>query len=105
MPGRVESLNASVGAGIMLTSNDQSYNEQRVKYLVNIRAMLAQRTLSNSIQSIWNWLAHSGEPITLKLLPAPPDARIIFRRVDLDPVVEIQKQELRTLAIQPCRLR
>ena len=33
---------------------------------------------------------HSGEPITLKLLPAPPDTGIIFRRVDLDPVVEIK---------------
>ncbi|HJM59627.1 MAG TPA: UDP-3-O-acyl-N-acetylglucosamine deacetylase, partial [SAR86 cluster bacterium] len=33
---------------------------------------------------------HSGDPITLKLLPAPPDTGIIFRRVDLDPVVEIK---------------
>ena len=33
---------------------------------------------------------HSGEPIMLKLLPAPPDTGIIFRRVDLDPIVEIK---------------
>ena len=51
--------------------------------------MLAQRTLSNSIKASGIGL-HSGEPITLKLLPAPPDTGIIFRRVDLDPVVEIK---------------
>ena len=51
--------------------------------------MLAQRTLSNSIKAFGIGL-HSGEPITLKLLPAPTDTGIIFRRVDLDPVVEIR---------------
>ena len=51
--------------------------------------MLAQRTLSNSIKAFGIGL-HSGEPITLKLLPAPPDTGLIFRRVDLDPVVEIK---------------
>ena len=51
--------------------------------------MLAQRTLSNYIKAFGIGL-HSGEPITLKLLPAPPDTGIIFRRVDLDPVVEIK---------------
>ena len=51
--------------------------------------MLAQRTLSNSIKAFGIGF-HSGEPITLKLLPAPPDTGIIFRRVDLDPVVEIK---------------
>ena len=51
--------------------------------------MLAQRTLSNSIKAFGIGL-HSGEPITLKLLPAAPDTGIIFRRVDLDPVVEIK---------------
>ena len=51
--------------------------------------MLAQRTLSNSIKAFGIGL-HSGEPITLKLIPAPTDTGIIFRRVDLDPVVEIK---------------
>ncbi len=51
--------------------------------------MLAQRTLSNSIKAFGIGL-HSGEPITLKLLPAPPDTGIIFRRVDLNPIVEIK---------------
>ena len=51
--------------------------------------MLAQRTLSNPIKAFGIGL-HSGEPIMLKLLPAPPDSGIIFRRVDLDPIVEIK---------------
>ena len=51
--------------------------------------MLAQRTLSNPIKAFGIGL-HSGEPIMLKLLPAPPDTGIIFRRVDLDPIVEIK---------------
>ena len=51
--------------------------------------MLAQRTLSNSIKAFGIGL-HSGKPITLKLLPAPTDTGIIFRRVDLDPIVEIK---------------
>ena len=51
--------------------------------------MLAQRTLSNSIKAFGIGL-HSGEPIMLKLMPAPPDTGIIFRRVVLDPVVEIK---------------
>ena len=63
--------------------------------------MLAQRTLSNSIKAFGIGL-HSGEPITLKLLPAPPDTGIIFRRVDLDPVVEI-KILLKTLLTRPLK--
>ena len=51
--------------------------------------MLAQRTLSNSIKAFGIGL-HSGNPITLTLKPAKPDTGIIFRRVDLDPVVEIK---------------
>ena len=51
--------------------------------------MLAQRTLSNSIKAFGIGL-HSGNPITLTLKPAEPDTGIIFRRVDLDPVVEIK---------------
>jgi|TARA_B110000263_G_scaffold217120_1_gene203005 UDP-3-O-[3-hydroxymyristoyl] N-acetylglucosamine deacetylase len=51
--------------------------------------MLAQRTLTNSIKASGIGL-HSGQPIFLTLKPAPPDTGIIFRRVDLDPVVEIK---------------
>jgi UDP-3-O-[3-hydroxymyristoyl] N-acetylglucosamine deacetylase len=30
------------------------------------------------------WGLHSGAPVTLKILPAPPGSGIVFRRVDLD---------------------
>ena len=51
--------------------------------------MLAQRTLTNPIKAFGVGL-HSGDPISLELLPAPPDTGIIFRRIDLDPCIEIE---------------
>ncbi len=50
--------------------------------------MVRQRTLRNSIKATGVGL-HSGEKVYLTLHPAPVDTGIIFRRVDLDPVVEI----------------
>ena len=50
--------------------------------------MLAQRTLTNSIKAFGVGL-HSGDLISLELKPAPPDTGIIFRRTDLNPLVEI----------------
>ena len=50
--------------------------------------MIKQRTLKNVIRATGVGL-HTGEKIYLTLRPAPIDAGIIFRRVDLDPVVEI----------------
>ena len=50
--------------------------------------MIKQRTLRNSIRATGVGL-HSGEKVYLTLRPAPIDNGIIFRRVDLDPVVEI----------------
>ncbi len=52
------------------------------------RQMIRQRTLKNAIRATGVGL-HTGEKIYLTLSPAPVDAGIIFRRVDLDPVVEI----------------
>ncbi|HLT04996.1 MAG TPA: UDP-3-O-acyl-N-acetylglucosamine deacetylase [Pseudomonas sp.] len=51
--------------------------------------MIKQRTLKNVIRATGVGL-HSGEKVYLTLKPAPADAGIVFRRVDLDPVVEIQ---------------
>ena len=51
--------------------------------------MLSQRTLQNPIKAFGVGL-HTGNPIILKILPAPTDTGIIFKRVDLDPVVEIK---------------
>ena len=50
--------------------------------------MLKQRTLKNVIRATGVGL-HTGEKVLMTLRPAPVDTGIIFRRVDLDPVVEV----------------
>lgn len=50
--------------------------------------MLRQRTLKNVIRATGVGL-HSGEKVFLTMRPAPVDTGIVFRRIDLDPVVEI----------------
>jgi len=52
-------------------------------------SIIRQRTLRNPIRATGVGL-HTGEKVYLSLKPAPVDAGIVFRRVDLDPVVEIQ---------------
>ncbi len=51
--------------------------------------MINQRTLKNAIRATGVGL-HTGEKIYLTLLPAPVDTGIVFRRVDLNPPVEIE---------------
>jgi len=51
--------------------------------------MIRQRTLKNVIRATGVGL-HTGEKVYLTLRPAPVDAGIIFRRVDLDPPAEIE---------------
>ena len=51
--------------------------------------MIKQRTLKNVIRATGVGL-HSGNTVYLTLRPAAPNTGIIFRRVDLDPVVEIE---------------
>jgi UDP-3-O-[3-hydroxymyristoyl] N-acetylglucosamine deacetylase len=51
--------------------------------------VIKQRTLKNVIRATGVGL-HSGEMVYLTLRPAAPNTGIIFRRVDLDPVVEIE---------------
>ena len=50
--------------------------------------MVRQRTLKNSIQANGVGL-HTGEKVYLTLHPSAPDTGVVFRRIDLDPVVEI----------------
>lgn len=50
--------------------------------------MIHQRTLKNVIRATGVGL-HTGQKIRLTLSPAPVDHGIVFRRVDLDPTVEI----------------
>ena len=55
--------------------------------------MIRQRTLNNTIRATGVGL-HSGEKVYLTLKPAPVDSGIIFRRVDLDPIVDIPAKAL-----------
>jgi len=50
--------------------------------------MIYQKTLRNSIRAKGVGL-HTGEQVNLTLRPAPPDTGVIFRRVDLQPVIAI----------------
>ncbi|MBI3140379.1 MAG: UDP-3-O-acyl-N-acetylglucosamine deacetylase [Rhodocyclales bacterium] len=51
--------------------------------------MLQQRTLKSLIRATGVGL-HSGVKVTMALRPAAPDTGIVFRRVDLDPPVELR---------------
>ena len=51
--------------------------------------MIKQRTLKNVIRATGVGL-HTGDKVYLTLHPAEPDTGIVFRRTDLDPVVEIE---------------
>jgi len=51
--------------------------------------VIQQRTLKNVIRATGVGL-HTGEKISLTLRPAPVDTGVVFRRVDLDPPLEIK---------------
>lgn len=55
--------------------------------------MIRQRTLKNTIRATGVGL-HSGEKVYLTLRPAPINTGIVFRRVDLEPVVDIPAHAL-----------
>ena len=51
--------------------------------------MTGQRTLKQEIRAKSVGL-QTGEEVSLTIRPAPVDTGIVFRRIDLDPVVEIK---------------
>ena len=53
--------------------------------------MVKQRTLKNSVHATGVGL-HTGERVTLTLSPAPANSGIVFRRVDVAPVVVIRAE-------------
>ena len=57
------------------------------------RHMLKQRTLKSVIRASGVGL-HSGVKVNMVLRPAAPNAGIVFRRVDLDPVVDLPASAL-----------
>ena len=50
--------------------------------------MLRQRTLQSDIRATGVGL-HSGEKVSLHLKPAPVNTGVVFRRMDLSPVVDV----------------
>ena len=50
--------------------------------------MLRQKTLRGPVQAIGIGL-HSGQRVSLNIKPGPADSGIVFRRVDLDPPVDL----------------
>lgn len=50
--------------------------------------MVGQRTLKSAIRASGVGL-HTGTKVLMTVRPAPPDSGIVFRRVDLDPPVDI----------------
>lgn len=56
-----------------------------------MRAVLQQQTLAKSTSFSGIGL-HSGNKVSMTLLPAPPNSGVIFRRVDLDSRAEIPAQ-------------
>ena len=50
--------------------------------------MVKQRTLQKAVRATGIGL-HSGQKVFMSLLPAGPDTGIVFRRIDLSPVVEV----------------
>lgn len=55
--------------------------------------MIRQRTLNNTIRATGVGL-HTGEKVYLTLKPAAVNTGIVFRRTDLDPVVEIEAKAM-----------
>tara|TARA_R110002126_G_scaffold98045_22_gene228151 strand:+ start:320 stop:1231 length:912 start_codon:yes stop_codon:yes gene_type:complete len=51
--------------------------------------MIKQRTVAKTVSTIGVGL-HKGEKVTLTLRPAPDNTGIMFRRVDLDPIVDFK---------------
>ena len=51
--------------------------------------MTGQRTLKQEIRAK-SVVLQTGEEVSLTIRPAPVDTGIVFRRIDLDPVVEIK---------------
>lgn len=69
------------------------YGNIVIKLLTQKRRMIRQRTLKNVIKATGITL-HGGERAELILYPAPVNTGIIFRRVDLNPPVEIHASAL-----------
>jgi UDP-3-O-[3-hydroxymyristoyl] N-acetylglucosamine deacetylase len=66
-----------------------------------VKTMLRQRTLQSEISATGVGL-HSGQKVLMKLKPAAVDTGIVFRRVDLQPAVEIKAAAHRVSDVSLC---
>ena len=55
--------------------------------------MIKQHTLKKSVEAVGIGL-HSGRKVRLTMRPAPAGTGLVYRRVDLDPPVEIPAHPL-----------
>jgi UDP-3-O-[3-hydroxymyristoyl] N-acetylglucosamine deacetylase len=62
--------------------------------------MIRQRTIKSATHAVGVGV-HSGQKVELTLHPAPPDTGVVFRRVDLQPPVEIP---VNALAVSDTRM-
>ncbi len=62
--------------------------------------MIKQRTIAEVVKAIGIGL-HKGEKVTITLRPASANTGIVFRRVDLDPVVDFETTQ-KPLVIRNC---
>src|SRR5690606_30494364 len=70
-------------------AHDKKYYKNRgIDPPNQVQSMIRQRTLKNVIRATGVGL-HTGEKVYLTLRPAPVDSGIVFRRTDLDPVIEV----------------
>ncbi len=96
--------------GILMLTSDRYLLPGSVPYLIGAREdwfvhatirrfpiffkhMLKQRTLKSLIRAAGVGL-HSGAKVTMVLRPAAPNTGIVFRRTDLDPVVDLPASAL-----------
>jgi UDP-3-O-[3-hydroxymyristoyl] N-acetylglucosamine deacetylase len=63
--------------------------------------MLKQRTIKSAIKTTGVGL-HTGKKVTMTLRPAQPDAGVIFRRLDIEPPVDIRATALAVADTRLC---
>ena len=81
MPGRRGGQSGQSSLGPLVHNDKREDNNDRAP-------MITQRTLKNVIRATGVGL-HTGEKVYLTLRPAAPNTGIVFRRIDLDPAVDI----------------
>jgi len=80
MPGRRGGNSGQSSLGLLVQDEWEDNNDRAL--------MITQRTLKNVIRATGVGL-HTGEKVYLTLRPAAPNTGIVFRRIDLEPAVDV----------------